>query len=377
VTRPLAIPEPLRERQARASNPKSSAWVSANAGSGKTHVLAQRVLRLLLAGAPPAKILCLTFTKAAAANMADRVFNQLAEWTSLSDGALAKKIMDCGAPAPGPQELAFARQLFARTIETPGGLKIQTLHAFSERLLKLFPFEANVAAHFKVIDEREAKLLLQEARDEALAELGRLSGSAAALDLVARESGAFKFDELLQEALGRSETFADYRDAETYMAALCLALGLRPGVTAASTEAEMIGGDVERMRREAWAQGLEAGKNADCVIAASLRAANDESAPEARAQALTPQEASSPLLDVPYALRHAAVSTWLNAGVAPPQVAEWAGHSVAVLLKVYAKCIDGQDQIAKRRIEDALAESDDTAAPATDDAEDSGDDDAD
>ena len=149
VTRPLAIPEPLRERQARASNPEASAWVSANAGSGKTHVLTQRVLRLLLDGAPPAKILCLTFTKAAAANMADRIFNQLAEWTSLSDGALAKAIMDCGAPAPCPQELAFARQLFARTIETPGGLKIQTLHAFCERLLRLFPFEANVAGPFQ------------------------------------------------------------------------------------------------------------------------------------------------------------------------------------------------------------------------------------
>ena len=124
MTRPLSIPEPLRERQARASNPKVSAWVSANAGSGKTHVLAQRVLRLLLDGAPPAKILCLTFTKAAAANMADRIFNQLAEWTSLSDEALTKTIMDCGAPAPHPQKLAFARQLFARTIETPGGLKI-------------------------------------------------------------------------------------------------------------------------------------------------------------------------------------------------------------------------------------------------------------
>ena len=266
MTRPLAIPEALRERQARASNPKGSAWVSANAGSGKTHVLAQRVLRLLLAGAAPAKILCLTFTKAAAANMADRIFNQLAEWTSLSDGALAKAIMDCGAPAPHPQELAFARQLFARTIETPGGLKIQTLHAFSERLLRLFPFEANVAAHFKVIDEREAKLLLQEARDKALAELRGLSDSAAALDLVARESGAFKFDELLQEALGRSETFADARDAETYMAALCLALGLRPGVTAASIEAEMIGGDVERMRREAWAQSLEVGGSTDRAL---------------------------------------------------------------------------------------------------------------
>ena len=192
MSRLLVIPEPLRERQARASNPKVSAWVSANAGSGKTHVLTQRVLRLLLEGAPPAQMLCLTFTKAAAANMADRVFNTLAEWTSLSDDALAKEIIDCGGPRPGPQELGFARQLFARTIETPGGLKIQTLHAFSERLLRLFPFEANVAAHFKVIDERESKLMLLEARDAALADLRASRDSAAALDLVAREFGRFQ-----------------------------------------------------------------------------------------------------------------------------------------------------------------------------------------
>ena len=144
----------------RASDPRTSAWVSANAGSGKTHVLTQRVLRLLLNGTPPAQILCLAYTKAAAANMADRVFSKLALWTSLSDNALAKAIVDCGADAPGPHDLIFARQLFARTIESPGGLKIQTLHAFAERLLRLFPFEANVPAHFKVLDERESERLL-------------------------------------------------------------------------------------------------------------------------------------------------------------------------------------------------------------------------
>src|SRR5208283_6198408 len=100
MTRPLAIPEALRERQARASNPKSSAWVSANAGSGKTHVLTQRVLRLLLGGAPPARILCLTFTKAAAANMAERVFKTLAQWTRLSDEALSAAIVKAGAGEP-------------------------------------------------------------------------------------------------------------------------------------------------------------------------------------------------------------------------------------------------------------------------------------
>jgi ATP-dependent helicase/nuclease subunit A len=136
----LNIPDRLREAQETASDPKSSAWVSANAGSGKTHVLTQRVLRLLLEGAPPGQILGLTFTKAAAANMATRIFRTLSEWTSFSDERLAEAIVETGAGQPEPHKLAFARQLFARTIETPGGLKIQTLHGFCERLLQLFPF---------------------------------------------------------------------------------------------------------------------------------------------------------------------------------------------------------------------------------------------
>ena len=159
----LQIPPSLRRSQATASDPAASAWVSANAGSGKTHVLTQRVLRLLLSGAPPAQIFGLTFTKAAAANMATRIFRTLSDWTSLDDEALTGAIEECGAGTPGPAGLKFARQLFARTIETPGGLKIQTLHAFCERLLQLFPFEANVPAHFKVVDEREAGELIDEA----------------------------------------------------------------------------------------------------------------------------------------------------------------------------------------------------------------------
>ena len=225
------------------------------------------MLRLLLNGTPPAQILCLAYTKAAAANMADRVFSKLALWTSLSDSALAKAIVECGADAPGPHDLIFARQLFARTIESPGGLKIQTLHAFAERLLRLFPFEANVPAHFKVLDERELKRLLIEARDTALAELGASSESAGALDLVARELGAARFDELLMEALGRAEIFGAHDNALAYAAALRAPLGLAPGVTVASVEAEMLGGDVGRMRRERWAEALEAGKKHDQNIA--------------------------------------------------------------------------------------------------------------
>jgi ATP-dependent helicase/nuclease subunit A len=286
MSRALVIPESLRQRQARASNPRTSAWVSANAGSGKTHVLTQRVLRLLLDGTPPAQILCLAYTKAAAANMADRVFSKLAQWTSLSDTELTKAIVDCGADAPGPRDLIFARQLFARTIESPGGLKIQTLHAFAERLLRLFPFEANVPAHFNVLDDSDSKRLLLEARDAALVELGASSECAAALHLVARESGPTVFDALLTEALGCAEIFRAHDDALSYADELRAALGLAPGVTIANVEAEMLGGDVGRIRRERWAQALEAGTKQDRALADGLRAASEDGASYAGIQLL-------------------------------------------------------------------------------------------
>jgi ATP-dependent helicase/nuclease subunit A len=286
VSRLFAVPPALRERQAEASNPKTSAWASANAGSGKTHVLTQRVVRLLLAGTPPAQILCLAYTKAAAANMAERIFAKLAQWTSLSDEALTEAIVECGEPAPGPRELAFARQLFARTIETPGGLKIQTLHAFAERLLRLFPLEANVPAHFKVIDENEARLLMLEARDRALAALSAAQESMAKLDLVARECGAHAFDDLLKETLSRAEALGAHNDAPSFAAALSGLFGLGPEETTANLQARMLGGELERMRRETWARDLDRGKIRDQEFAARLLAANREDQPEVRIEAL-------------------------------------------------------------------------------------------
>jgi len=133
------VPKPRSSREQNlASNPRYSSWVSANAGSGKTHVLAQRVIRLLLNRVAPGKILCLTFTKAAAANMARRVFDTLSQWTSIEDDALREAVREIAGH--DFDDLEFARTLFAQTIETPGGLKIQTIHAFCERLLHMFPF---------------------------------------------------------------------------------------------------------------------------------------------------------------------------------------------------------------------------------------------
>ncbi|HWK98210.1 MAG TPA: double-strand break repair helicase AddA [Pseudolabrys sp.] len=162
MSKPLTIPPDVIALQTSASDPAQSAWVSANAGSGKTHVLAQRVIRLLLNGTDPARILCITFTKAAAANMANRVFDVLRGWTVLDDTALDAAITRTGVRTITPQLRLRARQLFALALDTPGGLKVQTIHAFCTQLLHLFPFEANVPARFEVLDEATEHQLLHD-----------------------------------------------------------------------------------------------------------------------------------------------------------------------------------------------------------------------
>jgi ATP-dependent helicase/nuclease subunit A len=156
------VPDHVRGVQIDAANPEVSAFVSANAGSGKTYVLAQRVINLLLRGVDPAKILCITFTKTAAANMANEVFKRLAVWTALDDAALDEQVRLSTGKMPNAGERARARRLFASALETPGGLKVQTIHAFCTRLLHQFPFEANVAARFTVLDEPSTAQLLNQ-----------------------------------------------------------------------------------------------------------------------------------------------------------------------------------------------------------------------
>ena len=156
--------------QLQAADPSHSVWVMANAGSGKTHVLVDRVVRLLLAGFAPQSILCLTFTKAAAAEMSLRLFKLLSSWIALDDAALVHELRKLGATDVGPMGLAQARRLFATAIETPGGLKIQTIHAFCEKLLQLFPVESGLAPGFRVMDDADRKALLEEARVVALGE---------------------------------------------------------------------------------------------------------------------------------------------------------------------------------------------------------------
>ena len=151
------------EAQVQAADPAQSTWLAANAGSGKTRVLTDRVARLLLAGTEPQKILCLTYTKAAASEMQNRLFQRLGKWAMLEESTLRQELRDLGVDgAIDAPTLARARRLFARATETPGGLKIQTIHSFCAALLRRFPLEARVSADFTELDDRSAVLLRRE-----------------------------------------------------------------------------------------------------------------------------------------------------------------------------------------------------------------------
>jgi ATP-dependent helicase/nuclease subunit A len=156
--------------QLQASNPLTSAWVAASAGTGKTKVLTDRVLRLLLEGVPPARLLCLTFTKAAAAEMKVRVSSRLARWTKAPEDELVAELTDLLGRPPEDRHLVLARQLFARLLDTPGGIKLQTIHSFCQALLRRFPVEAGVSPHFTLMDDRSATDLMLAARDRVLTE---------------------------------------------------------------------------------------------------------------------------------------------------------------------------------------------------------------
>ncbi|MGJ8621802.1 MAG: double-strand break repair helicase AddA [Yoonia sp.] len=154
------------QRQVDAANPRTSTWLSANAGSGKTRVLTDRVARLLLEDVSPQNILCLTYTKAAAAEMQNRLFQRLGAWAMMADDALRDELHELGVDQQiNAEALANARTLFARAIETPGGLKIQTIHSFCAGVLRRFPLEAKVSPQFREMEDRAAELLRAEVVD--------------------------------------------------------------------------------------------------------------------------------------------------------------------------------------------------------------------
>jgi len=197
--------------QQQASDPSASVWVSANAGTGKTHVLTNRVLRLLLAGTKPECILCVTYTKAAAAEMSQRIFDRLSTWVMASEDELNHKLQELKGSKATQAECDFARTLFTSAIETPGGLKVQTIHAFCERLLQRFPLEAGIAPGFRILDETEAKDLKRTAIDRVLVRATARPSSplGEALSTAIAYAADDRFDEVLGQALDERQWLKD------------------------------------------------------------------------------------------------------------------------------------------------------------------------
>lgn len=273
------IPDAVRETQQRASDPAASAFVSANAGSGKTHVLVQRVIRLLLAGVEPEKILCITFTKAAAANMAERVFTTLGHWVTLDDDALDAAIKEAGV-SPTPRLRKTARKLFAGALETPGGLKVQTIHALCTRLLQQFPFEANVPARFSVLDDRDQNEMMERANLAVFLEASRHPDSATGRALMTAMASAadITFKDVVREACLSRDHFMAWTDAagsaQAAAAQISAALGVRPDDRLEDVERDIVDGPhLPRAEWEAIARVLETGSKTDQDQASRLRGA--------------------------------------------------------------------------------------------------------
>ena len=162
MTNNLLPSQIANQQQQRASNPLVSAWVSASAGSGKTKVLTDRILNILLTGVEPEKILCLTFTKTAAAEMSNRLSETLQQWAVEDDDKLRQKIFDLAPDLFDEEKITLARKLFAKVLDVKGGMKITTIHSFCQSLLKRFPVEAGLSPSFSVVDEKEAKTMMAQ-----------------------------------------------------------------------------------------------------------------------------------------------------------------------------------------------------------------------
>jgi len=265
-------------RQRKAADPSTSAWVSANAGTGKTHVLVDRVARLLLAGAAPARILCITYTRAAAAEMETRLFKRLGAWSLLPDNDLRKALRDLHGGRSEPDDLKRARRLFARALETPGGLKIQTIHAFCQTVLKRFPLEADVPVDFVSLEEETALDLQTTARRTLFARV--LTGEDQALSsahrLLVTERDEKQLGELLEAIRHKSDDIAAFLTefgGRMPWDELWRHLGLQPGASEESVlEVELADSALDRPALEAAVETLNGGTKTTIAAAHSIKA---------------------------------------------------------------------------------------------------------
>ena len=208
--------DPSLANQRLAADPLSSVWLSASAGTGKTTVLVSRLLRMFLSGVEPSKILCLTYTNAGAVEMQGRIFARAKSWATLGDEALEAELENLLGEISGDElrDLApRARKLFSRLVDSPLPLKIYTIHAFCQSVLKRFPLEAGVSPHFEVAEEMEAGILLAEAYRSLVAKMrGAKDGEGIRLmddfEFIAANLSEYEFESLRAEIVGSREKFA-------------------------------------------------------------------------------------------------------------------------------------------------------------------------
>ncbi len=278
-------------QQASAADPFQSAWVAANAGSGKTKVLIDRVARLLLRKAAPDSILCITYTRAAANEMLRRLFSRLGEWSVLDDPDLRgqlSRLEDRPVESFTEAELSRARALFARALETPGGLRIETIHALCGRLLRRFPLEAGIAPGFREIEEDEADQLWHKAVRDSLLEADEEARTA--LDALSLQGGGNGAMGTLAGLRGQVSPLMRFDrqcggDFDIMRARLCAVIGASEDLPAEIITRAM--GDEFPLAdlRAALPVLLACGKQASARTAQAIEAALAETEPAARWQA--------------------------------------------------------------------------------------------
>ena len=228
--------------QRQAADAASSVWVAASAGTGKTKVLTDRVLSLMLGGSPPTRILCLTFTRAAAAEMANRLHERLSRWAVLGEAELMGELGTLLGRMPDQDLLDHARRLFATVLDAPGGLGIETIHAFCQSLLRRFPVEAAVPPHFQLLDERATGELLADVREEVLAAAreGSSPELAAAVATLARRVGEARFWTLLDLIAAARTRFRRLLESAGGPGEILTTLARRLDLAPTATEAAVI-----------------------------------------------------------------------------------------------------------------------------------------
>lgn len=224
----------MTKEQLLASDPSLSAWVSASAGTGKTKVLTDRVLRLLLTGERPGAILCITFTKAAAAEMLERIEQELGHWAVADDAELKTRLKKLSGTDAADEVFQRARRMFAFVMDAPDKLRVQTIHSFCQSVIARFPIEAGVSPHITVLDEYDANEMLEEARARLFRESGRDDKTSAVLRSLARTIAESTLQDVLAQIVSARRKFSPLLSlqggAERFTLLLHEALGMPVGM---------------------------------------------------------------------------------------------------------------------------------------------------